>query len=190
MVFDGSLTFRRVFVLVMLVAVPLLSEAANHYVWCGASFNGDGTSLNKPAGTSQPGAYKDLPGSLARGDTYFVAGDPTCSYAPHTFNEAESGTSVISIVKVTSAQSVIAGYTSAMAANPARWMIATKASPELGSFPEWPICQGFYTFDGITGSTDPVAGPGGQGFLLQSSSYMPQGHIYISSNTCTQTPKV
>jgi hypothetical protein len=186
MVFHGPrpLSFRRIALLVILLAVPTFCEAANHYIWCGASFDGDGTSLTNPAGKGQPGAYNDLPGSLTRGDTYYVAGDPTCIYAPHTFNDVERGASVISVLKVTSAQSGVTGYTSAMAANPAKWVIANKTSPETLSFPEWPICQGYYTFDGITGGTDPIAGPGGQGFVLQSSGSMPQGHIYIASNTC------
>lgn len=163
-------------VLLFLFAFQNVSQAANHYVWCGASGGKTGADFTN--------AYKDLPSSLTRGDTYYVAGDPTCTYGPHTFNDTESVNSVISVIKVTSTQSGVAGYTSAMATNPATFKVATKADPETFSFPEWPICNSYYTIDGVTGSVDPVAGPGGQGFVLSSSGYIPQGHVYISTNTC------
>jgi hypothetical protein len=181
-------TASTVLILMIFFLMAPVSLAADHYVWCGASFNGNGASLANPSGADQPGAYKGLPTNLTRGDTYYVAGDSACNYASHTFNDAESGTAVISIIKVTSAQSGVQGYTSAMVSNPAEWYIASNSSPETYSPPEWPICQGYYTFDGMTGSTDPIVGPGGQGFVLQSSGYM-RGHIYVSTNACSGGPK-
>ena len=175
---------NSVVLLVFLLTISADSLAANHYVWCGVSFNGDGTSLANPGGVGQTGAFNDLPSSLTRSDTYFVAGDPTCTYPPHTFNDAESSTSVISIVKVTSAQSGIPGYASAMATNPASWLQAAPSDPEGFRFPEWSICNSYYTFEGVIGSTDPIAGPGGQGFVLQASGYLVVGHVYIATNLC------
>lgn len=168
--------YRLSMISALLVVATVDAVAANHYVWCGAATNGNGVSLTA--------AYKDLPSDLTRGDTYYVAGDANCTYAPHTFNDAENGTLIIGIIKVTQAQSGIAGYLSTMAAYPAKWSIPIKLSPQTLSLPEWPICQGYYNFDGVTGSTDAIATPGGQGFVLEASGYLPQGHIYISSNSC------
>jgi hypothetical protein len=50
---------------VVLIALPTMASAANHYVRAGASGNGSGADWTN--------AYTDLPGSLTRGDTYYVA---------------------------------------------------------------------------------------------------------------------
>jgi hypothetical protein len=63
---------------------------ANHYILEGGS--GDGSSWSSP--------WDDLPSTLARGDTYYI-GDG--NYSAYTFDDAESGTSVITIKKATAA---------------------------------------------------------------------------------------
>jgi hypothetical protein len=60
--------------------------AGNCYVRAGASGSNNGVDWNN--------AYHALPSSLTRGVTYFVAGG---SYAAHTFSDADSGTTLITI---------------------------------------------------------------------------------------------
>jgi hypothetical protein len=72
-------------------AFSLTAEAANHYIRSGATGNGSGADWAN-ACTHFSGSC--APGSLVRGDTYYVA---TGSYAGVTFNTADSGTTVITI---------------------------------------------------------------------------------------------
>jgi hypothetical protein len=139
-------------VILVCVALAIPSVAASHYVWCGASGAATGADFTN--------AYTDLPASLTRNDTYYVAGSASCAYGYHTFNDAESSTNLISITKVTSAQSGIAGYSSAMATNPAKWNTATAHGGGCG-VSVWIIEQGYYTFEGvygIVGTTEPTTG--------------------------------
>jgi hypothetical protein len=136
--------------LLFLLALPGVSLAANHYVWCGASGGNTGADFTN--------AYTDLPSSLTRGDTYYVAGSSSCSYGAHKFNDALSGTSVISILHATaSANSGVAGWQSSFGTTPAEWL-TTSGSPARWF---WTINQGYYTFDGEFGSvgtTEPTSG--------------------------------
>lgn len=74
----------------VLLTVPCI--AATHYVRQGATGNGSGNDWTN--------AYTSLPSSLVRGDTYFIADG---SYSGYTFDDANSGTTVITIRKATSA---------------------------------------------------------------------------------------
>ena len=56
--------------------------------------NGSGTKN----GSDWNNAYAGLPGSLIRGDTYYLAGG---SYGSHTFDDADSGTQMITVKKAT-----------------------------------------------------------------------------------------
>jgi hypothetical protein len=67
---------------------PASVIAANHYILQGGTGNG----------TSWSSALNDLPENLVRGDTYYIA-DGT--YGAHMFNDAESGTTYITIKKAT-----------------------------------------------------------------------------------------
>lgn len=69
--------------------VPI-TEAANRYVRAGATGAADGTDWNN--------AYATLPATLTRGDTYYVADG---SYGAYTFDDAVSGTTVITIQRAT-----------------------------------------------------------------------------------------
>ncbi len=71
---------------VALVLVTPACEAANHYVRSGAT--------GAATGADWTNAFTDLPTSLTRGDLYYIAGG---SYTMHTFNDPDSGTSVIEI---------------------------------------------------------------------------------------------
>jgi hypothetical protein len=141
-----------------LLAFPLASLAANHYVWCGASFNGDGTSFQNPAAAGQAGAFSDLPAKLIRGDIYLVAGSASCTYAAHTFND--SGNSTISIVKATATNSgSVSGWQSVFGTNNADW--DTVSGSDI-----WVIKAGNYTFDGSYGTFGTAAS---YGFRLRNS---------------------
>jgi hypothetical protein len=67
-------------------SVPILSLAANHYVRAGATGSGSGSDWTN--------AYTNLPSSLVRGDTYYVAAG---NYGVHTFEDALSGTTLITV---------------------------------------------------------------------------------------------
>ena len=93
-----------IFLALMFVS-PAVCFAANHYVWCGAGGSGSGNDWSN--------AFTDLPVSLVRGDTYVVAGNSVCRYNFHLFNDAVSGTSVITVRKANAAQdSGVAGWQS------------------------------------------------------------------------------
>ena len=144
--------------LFLLWAVPSPSIAANRYVWCGAAGAGTGVDFIN--------ATTDLPASLVRGDTYYVAGSATCTYAVHTFNDAESGTSVITIKKANAADnSAVAGWQAAFATDQAIWTMAD--DPGIGALRTgiWHICRSYYTVEGGTGS-----GTSGYGFVIRSAN--------------------
>jgi hypothetical protein len=63
---------------------------ANHYVREGATGTADGSDWTN--------AWTDLPASLTRGDTYYIADG---SYAAYAFNDVESGALAITIKKAT-----------------------------------------------------------------------------------------
>ncbi len=75
-----------------LLCLATISAGAEHYVRSGAPAQGDGSDWAN--------AWQDLPETLVRGDTYYVADG---SYGPVSFNTEESGTSIITIKKATEA---------------------------------------------------------------------------------------
>ncbi len=81
---------RCAILLLSLFAIPSLSLAANHYVRVGATGLADGSDWNN--------AYTALPATLIRGDTYYVADG---SYSSYVFDDAASGTTLITIKKAT-----------------------------------------------------------------------------------------
>lgn len=78
---------RALIVLLLLFLCQSLF-AANHYILDGGT--GDGSAWNN--------ALDSLPTTLVRGDTYYIADG---SYATYVFNDAVSGSSVITIKKAT-----------------------------------------------------------------------------------------
>jgi hypothetical protein len=87
-------SMKNLMVLTFLLAMLFLSivsaEAANRYVRAGATGASNGSDWNN--------AYTQLPSTLTRGDTYYVA-DGT--YPGYTFDDAISGTALITIKKAT-----------------------------------------------------------------------------------------
>jgi hypothetical protein len=108
-----------------------LSGASTHYVYSGAT--------GAATGVDWSNAYKDLPSSLIRGDTYVIAGG---NYSGHRFND--SGTSTILIRKASSSTSyndnLIPGWQASFEKNQA-------------VFGNSVFEQGNYTIDGITPNT-------------------------------------
>ena len=97
----------RILIICMLI-LPTLAFASNHYV-----LPSPGTGTN--AGTDWANACSDFtgncaPGRMVRGDTYYVGGG-SYSGTGSPFNVAASGTSVISILGATAANSgTVAGW--------------------------------------------------------------------------------
>lgn len=79
-----------VLVLSCMLLLPNVVLAANHYVKAGAAGSGSGVDWTN--------AYANLPASMVRGDIYYVAAG---KYNGHTFNDATSGTAVITIKAAT-----------------------------------------------------------------------------------------
>jgi len=101
--------------LILLLASP--SFAANHYIRDGAS--GDGSDWTN--------AWDDLPSTLVRGDTYYIADG---NYGGYTFDDADSGATYIYIKKATaSAHGTDTGWSSAYGDGQAvftgQWLIRT-----------------------------------------------------------------
>lgn len=119
--------------------LPISANAASHYVWCGATGAANGTEWTD--------AYTDLPSSLTRGDTYYVAGTTSCTYGYHDFNDVVSGTLVISIIKATSTNSgSISGWQSSFGTATADW--DTVGGP--GDI--WTFNTSYYSVNGEYGS--------------------------------------
>ncbi len=76
--------------LLSLLAIPGVSLAANHFVRAGATGLGNGSDWNN--------AFTALPATLIRSDTYYIADG---SYSSYVFDDAASGTAVITIKKAT-----------------------------------------------------------------------------------------
>ncbi|MEN6626348.1 MAG: hypothetical protein ABFD69_08995, partial [Candidatus Sumerlaeia bacterium] len=83
-------TLRGLFLTVLLLGFASSSMAADYYVRAGAGGNG----------SDWANAYGSLPATLQRGSTYHIAAG---SYGSHQFNDAESGTAMITIKKATAA---------------------------------------------------------------------------------------
>jgi len=153
-------------------------------------------------------ANADLPSSLTRGVTYFLAGSTT-SYASHVFNDPDSGTSTITIYKAVDCSAgsnhttvpycpggsaplyssgngpqIISGWSSSFGTSAATWTDTPQSDPESrisGAF--WGFCSDYYTIDGIAGSTSPTS-VGGQGFMLGTQNN--RGLITIGE--CSPSP--
>ena len=76
------------FSIYFIIFIPSFVLAGNHYVRDGA--------IGANNGSDWINAWTSLPSSLIRGDTYYIA-DGT--YFGYTFDDAESGTSIITIKK-------------------------------------------------------------------------------------------
>jgi len=130
---------KRVLILCVL-AIPSLANAANHYVLRGATGNGSGSDWTN-ACTDFVGSC--AASSLARGDTYYVGKG---TYAGPMFNTPASGTSVITVK----------GATTADHGTATGWSNAYSVSTADGGSPAvWSstinITTSYWAFDGSVG---------------------------------------
>lgn len=172
---------RRLIFIFALLCSPAF--AATHYVWCGASGSATGADFTN-AKTTFPTS-----GTLVRGDTYVVAGTVSCTYPSYIFNDVDSGTTVITIRKAqASLDSGVAGWQASFGTAVADWTDTPQADPLTGTNATWQFCSDYYTIDGITGNTDPITGPSGQGFKLGTQNKKIAGIINIGNAGCANNP--
>lgn len=121
-------------VALILLCSTLACGAANHYVLIGAS----------GSGASWSDAYGDFPGTLTRGDTYYVG---IGSYGSETFNTAASGSNLITVKKATVADHGTAtGWSDAYAG--------------VATFGPWTVSTAFWDFEGQYRGSDWSSGYG------------------------------
>jgi len=101
-------------------------------------------------GTDWANAHTQLPSSLVRGDIYYVADG---SYPSYTFNDAESGTSLITVKKATQADH----------GTDTGWV--TAYGDGVAEFAPITFHTGYFVFEGTTGS-----GKSGHGFKIKGTS--------------------
>lgn len=129
--------------LFILSAIPGLADAAVHYVRAGASGNGSDWS----------NAMGNLPATLVRGDTYYIAAG---SYGGYTFDDAVAGSTYIYIKKATSANhGTNTGWNSAYAGT--------------ATFANLKFTKGYYDLDGQVGG-GPGSWTSGHGFKITSAA--------------------
>ncbi len=137
--------FSLVISLAAAALIPGFAEAANQYVRPGATGNNDGSDWAN--------AYTKLPSSLKRGDTYYLAGG---NYGSHTFSDALSGTTAITVKKATvSDHGIVTG-----------WQDTYGTTQAL--FSNLSFNTSNYVFDGNTGG-GPGAWETGFGFKVQGT---------------------
>ena len=161
----GNLKVIRLVSFMLLFCSPLY--AANHYVRAGATGSANGSDWTN--------AYTDIPASLTRGDTYYIADG---SYAPFFLSDKPSGTTVISILKATeSAHGTDTGWNSTYGDGQADFKYNSTNEGTSS------ISNSYYVFDGITGG-----GPGswktGFGFKFHTDTKTGSGAgLAISKGT-------
>jgi len=87
-----KITLSILIFLIIVLAISVTTHAATHCVSPSGSGSKTGADWNN--------AYANIPASLVRGDTYYIADG---SYGNHTFGDAVSGTTAIVIRKATAA---------------------------------------------------------------------------------------
>ncbi|ESS72456.1 hypothetical protein MGMO_57c00360 [Methyloglobulus morosus KoM1] len=111
--------------------MPAVSEAALNYVRAGATGANNGSDWNN--------AYATLPSSLVRGNTYYLADG---SYSGYTFDDANNGTSVITIKKATASDH----------GSDTGW--ASTYGDGQAVFFNWYVYTDYYVFDGQVRNAD------------------------------------
>lgn len=129
--------------LFILSAIPGFADAAVHYVRSGAAGSGSDWS----------NAMGNLPATLVRGDTYYIAAG---SYGSHTFNDALSGATYIYIKKATAADHGTA----------TGWNSAYAGTATFGNFT---FSKGYYDIDGKVGG-GPGSWTSGHGFKITAAA--------------------
>lgn len=153
------------------VLVACSAGAANQYVREGASGAGTGADWTD--------AYTALPATLTRGDTYYIADG---NYPGYLFDDAVSGTSVITIKKATVADhGTSTGWSDTYGDGEAFFTNDLDAGfSTIQYYASFAIKTSFITIDGAVGGYDGTAGlsswTNGFGFRSQSTN---QGAVFI-----------
>ena len=142
---------------------PAPAWAANHYIRAGGSGSTSGTG--DCADWTNTHACGNLPTTLIRGDTYFVAAG---NYGSYTFASL-AGSTTVTVQKATVAvHGTDTGWSDAFATGQAVW-------------PDWDWFMSHLTIDGVTGG-----GPGsfnsGHGFAVRSQKADSGHHIFTDQN--------
>lgn len=141
----------------LILALAFVADAANVYVRDGASGSGADWS----------DALDDLPASLTRGNTYYIADG---AYAAYTFDDAISGTTLITIKKATVADhGTSTGWSDAYGDGQAQFGHGVTFS------------TGYYLFSGVSGSG---LGTNDYGFQIMSTTPT-LDHRFIALGTGT-----
>lgn len=123
--------------LVLLFCTPCL--ATNRYILAGSSGTQAGTGCSD---WTTANACPDLPSTLNRGDLYYVAGG---TYGIHTFNDTDSGTTVIEIRAATIADHGTAtGWSNALQGQAV--FASTGSTTSHGAL--WEVTTDYYLFNG------------------------------------------
>lgn len=160
-------TLPSVFVLSLILVIPNLALAANHYVRAGAAGSGSGADWTN--------AYTDLPASMVRGDTYYVAAG---TYKGHTFKDPVNGSTLITVKAATIADHGIATGWLDSYVGEARFNTASGGSI-------WNFTSDYYVVDGVYRGSDWRSG---YGFHLDNSGAVvgnSTGIIAFNANNIT-----
>ena len=174
-------TLGKLIMLSLLVATALSSLAlaatcpdpTNNagYVRAGAAGSGSGADWTN--------AFTDIPSTLVRGCTYYIAAG---TYPPHVFNTAVSGTSLITIQAPTvSNHGTSTGWSSSYVGQ-AVWQMTASGGPI------WDVSQAdYFVFNGsyCTSRTDyPAICDSGYGFKLDTQGYTINGNTGNDCELC------
>ena len=127
------------------------SEAANYYVRASATGTGSGVDWANAAGFSTM--------SFTRGNTYYFAGGTYTyngTYAGRMFNEAVSGTQVITIKKAGAVECALANAP----AGCNNQAVFTESLNAAGKKTIWHVMTSYWVFDGVTGSGSDISSYG------------------------------
>jgi len=128
-----------------------------HYVRADAPAGGDGSDWDK--------AWQQLPTVLQRGHTYYIADG---NYNGYAFDDAESGTDVITIKKATvAAHGTDTGWDDSYGDGQAVW--AANLAIGSGYFSAWAFLTGYYVVDGVSGG-GPESWASGHGFVMSDQN--------------------
>jgi hypothetical protein len=160
------------------LAVPAVShagcpDATNNagYVRAGATGTGSGADWTN--------AYTNLPASLVRGCTYYVAAG---TYPPHTFNDAVSGTTTITLQAPTAASHGTATGWSSAYVGEAVWSCSSACGPiwNVGN-ENYFVANGAYCTPNANYPN--ICTQGTAGFVFQCNGFCGNGNV---GNGCTQ----
>jgi len=152
---------RMAIVVIVLLSVTSVTHASIHCIKSPGSGSQSGADWNN--------AMPELPASLVRGDTYYVAAG---SYGTHTFGDAENGATLITVKNATPGDHGTAtGWSDAFA--------GTALFPDA----QWKFTKGYYTVEGQTGS----GLKNSYGFVLRSAIDWGFGFITFGDGNSSMT---